>query len=197
LLRKCIVLDEDFGYGRVRRQIIDTESGEMLSVTWRNRPEQGIFPSGVNSTVAQAIFSREEAPDKQSEYIHVRDLDIEHSYYAFWNKKNESKTPPKKRSTGNKQAYVKLFNEKLAELADKLNYSDMGFLFSLAPLIDWDNGALVDKRNKEKLTIDDIADIIGETKRNAYKRVNPLISAGVMFKRGSHYYVNRSYMAKG
>ena len=197
MLRKCIVLDEDFGYGRVRRQIIDTESGEMLSVTWRNRPEQGIFPSGVNSTVAQAIFSREEAPDKQSEYIHVRDLDIEHSYYAFWNKKNESKTPPKKRSTGNKQAYVKLFNEKLAELADKLNYSDMGFLFSLAPLIDWDNGALVDKRNKEKLTIDDIADIIGETKRNAYKRVNPLISAGVMFKRGSHYYVNRSYMAKG
>ena len=197
MLRKCIVLDEDFGYGRVRRQIIDTESGEMLSVTWRNRPEQGIFPSGVNSTVAQAIFSREEAPDKQSEYIHVRDLDIEHSYYAFWNKKNESKTPPKKRSTGNKQAYVKLFNEKLAELAGKLNYGDMGFLFSLAPLIDWDNGALVDKRNKEKLSIDDIAEIIGETKRNAYKRVNPLISAGVMFKRGSHYYVNRSYMAKG
>ena len=197
MLHKCIVLDENFGYGRVRRQIIDADSGEMLAVTWHNRPEQGIFPSGVNSTVAQAIFSREEAPDKQSEYIHVRDIDIEHSYYAFWNKKNENKNPPKKRSTGNKQAYVKLFNEKLAELAGKLNYSDMGFLFSLAPLIDWDNGALVDKRNKEKLSIDDIADIIGETKRNAYKRINPLIDAGVMFKKGPHYYINRSYMAKG
>ena len=197
LIKRCLILDDDFGYGRKRRQVIDPETGEMIAEVWHNRPENGIFPLGVNVTTAQAIFTREESPDKQSEYIHVRDADIEHSYYAFWNKKNENKNPPKKRSTGNKKSYVKLFSEKLAELDDKLSLRDMGFLVKLVPLIDWDSGALIGNRDKEKLTIDDIAVIFGENKRNAYRLVNPLIDAGVMFKKGPHYYINRSYMAKG
>jgi len=196
MVKRCIILDDDFGYGRTRRQVIDMETGEMLAEVWHNRPENGIFPIGVSATVAQAIFTREMSPDKQSELIHIRDKDIEESYYSFWNKRGENKNPPKKRST-NQPAYVKLYNDKLMELGDKLSYSDIGFLISVAPLIDWHSGALVDRRTKEKLTVDDIAEKIGETKRNAYNRVNPLISAGVMFKRGSHYYVNRSYMAKG
>jgi len=167
----------------------------MLAEVWHNRPENGIFPIGVSATIAQAIFTREMSPDKQSELIHIRDKDIEESYYSFWNKRGENKNPPKKRST-NQPAYVKLYNAKLMELGDKLSYVDIGFLISVAPLIDWHSGALINKK-KEKLTIDDIAKIINETKRNAYKRVNPLISAGVMFKRNGHYYINRSYMAKG
>jgi len=197
VIRRCIVLDDDFGYGRKRRQVIDVDNGEMVAVVWHNRPDNGIFPAGVNVTTAQAIFTREETPDKQSEYIHVRDADIEHEYYGFWNKKNESKNPPKKRSTGNKKSYVKLFSEKLTELDDKLSLRDMGFLVKIVPLIDWDSGALVGIRSKEKLTIDDIAAIFGEKKRNTYRLVNPLIDAGVMFKKGQHYYINRAYMAKG
>ena len=195
MVKRCIILDDDFGYGRTRRQVIDMETGEMLAEVWHNRPENGIFPIGVSATVAQAIFTREMSPDKQSELIHIRDKDIEESYYSFWNKRGENKNPPKKRST-NQPAYVKLYNDKLMELGDKLSYVDIGFLISVAPLIDWHSGALISKK-KEKLIIDDIAKIIKETKRNAYKRVNPLISAGVMFKKGSHYYINRSYMAKG
>jgi len=196
LIKRCLILDDDFGYGRKRRQVIDPETGEMIAEVWHNKPENGIFPLGVNATTAQAIFTREEAPDKQSEYIHIRDAEIEHEYYGFWHKKGENKNPPKKRST-NKPTYVKLYNEKLMELADRLSYNDIGFLISVAPLIDWHSGALIDRKTKEKLTINDIAEKIGETKRNAYNRVNPLINTGVMFKKGSHYYVNRSYMAKG
>ena len=196
MIKRCLILDDDFGYGRTRRQVIDPETGEMLAEVWHNRPEQGIFPLGVSATVAQTIFTREESPDKQSEHISIRDKDIEHSYYEFWNTKKGLK-PPKKRSTGNKKGYVKLYNEKLVELSAKLSDADMGFLVKLSPLIDWDNGALTDKRKKEKLSADDLIRILKMPERNFYRRMSALAGAGVAYRKDDCYYVNRSYMAKG
>ena len=195
-IRKCLILDDDFGYGRKRVQVIDTETGEMYAEDWKNRPEQGIFPIGVNATVAQTIFTREFAPDKQSEHISIRDRDIEHSYYEFWDK-GEHKKPPKKRSTGNKPGYVKLYNEKLAELSAKLSDADLGFLVKLSPLIDWANGALTDKRKKEKLSADDLIRVLKMPERNFYRRMSALTGAGVAYRKNDCYYINRSYMARG
>jgi len=196
-IRKCLILDDDFGYGRKRVQVIDTETGEMYAEDWKNKPEQGIFPEGVNATKAHTIFTREFAPDKQSEYIHVRDGDIEHEYYGFWNQSKGNKGPKKKRSTGNKPGYVKLFNEKFSKLTKTLSDSEMGFLIKLSPLVDWDNGAIVDTRNHEKMCIEELADVIGASKRDTYRKVNSLVSAGVMYRKGDYYYINRAYMAKG
>ena len=47
------------------------------------------------------------------------------------------------------------------------------------------------------MCIEELADVIGASKRDTYRKVNSLVSAGVMYRKGDYYYINRAYMAKG
>lgn len=133
--------------------------------------------------------------DYQELIFKIDDIEICRKWYNPNDKSNN-----KKRSTGGKRAYVKLYIDKLKELKEQGASPDsLGCLVWLIDNIEWQTGKLYKGRGRNKRSIEftDFMSIFKLKERQTRQKINELISNNLLKYEDGSYYIASDFMQKG
>jgi hypothetical protein len=164
-----------------------------------------------NVTIDRFILGREKVGN--SELIFVSLPEYEEPLFALWNSKKEAKKHKKTeiegdivfevkepKSAGNKETYVMLMPNAIAELnKKKVSIESLGFLMKITDRIEWNTGRLIRKRDKKSMTVDMLAKYAGIGILKTKSIIKELSKNGVLFylRNERAYFINPDYMRKG
>lgn len=101
----------------------------------------------------------------------------------------------------NKQRYVNCYHEPIKDITSKLKLHELGTVLKLLPFLSFKHQDGLLTKDRQPMTMDDIAEAIGKSKRAATTVITTLVDAGVIVKQGTNrkplYYVDRQYHTIG
>lgn len=191
------VLDLDEGYGRHKRIIVDTETGEILCEKYMNDPRT-VFEMGANACIAEVMVSREHHPDRgECFYASVVQPERLTTLGTFWQGFRRRIRNAMPKHTGGRPAFAKLFLTSVQNLSVRLNESELGFLLKLATLANWRDGELV-SGEKKSLTMADMAARLKCPLRTMQRYVKKLREENVLQTDAEgRYFISPAVLRKG
>lgn len=173
------------------------------------------FQRDVNAVIMPVMFSRERLGNGR-EYITATDPDTDRILYGFFNKYRppkpakvielgvegelDSEKKPKKKSSGNKLTYAKLYISEIHKYPkDKLSYEYAGMCMHLATYIEWHDGSLVVGTGKRRKLMErkDISKELGVSDSTTRRFVAKLEELKLISKVGDSYKMIGKLFGKG
>ena len=195
----AIIITEDLGYGRRRKRVVDTETGEIMLQKDEGNPLE-VFRLGANvCPLTDGTIGRGERRDDGTACFYVTDYSNGEPQVlgVFW-EKPKKKAIGKPKHTGGKLEYLKLFVSKLRDIINGLSDKDLGALFRFTALCNWETNVLVDSRKKQPLDYAGLKRVTGYSETTLARRIAALKSAGILNVNGEgHYFLNPRLVQKG
>lgn len=140
-----------------------------------------------------------QGPQKKKHFGKIPSYDNEESEPLLEEKKLVDAPLKRKKGTGGKISYVKVYGSRIKEIRGKIGFELIGICMCLAPNIEWETGFLIVGRGKRKkyMTKEDIASELGVSLSTAKRIIKKLTELGVLELRNNKFRLNPKFIAKG
>ena len=198
-LFSAVYIERDFGGGRVRKTVVDHETGEIVCEAWSGNAG-GAFEAGYNAALGTLMVGRE-INANGNEHITVSEYStngLPRVILRGWRNPQRIIRRAKPKHTGGKPSYIKLLTGGMTELASKAKDADLGALVRLAQNVDWETGALIDTRTKKPLDFAGLMRATGYNRQTLSSRLKSLREIDALtVDDQDRYIISRQLLQKG
>lgn len=193
----CVILTEDLGYGRVRKYVVNTETGEVMLKKEEGDPVKAFALGASVCPLTDPILETERLDSGiECQYLYEFSSGDPRLIGPFWQVPDKQNSKPK--HAGGKPEYLKLFASELDKMGKKLPDQDLGAAFRMASYCDWKTGILVHPRTKKPLDYAGLQRLTKYPNNTLSRRISALKKAGVLLKNEQgNYKINPELLQKG
>lgn len=199
-LKKRII---NIGYGTKKIEYVNSETGKIECVKYTGNPKKAL-DAGASVVPMEVFVGVERVENKNTGFYTMTLIETMEQMFGRWGglgdlkrtvpKKTEKK---KKQKTGNKRMFTKVFSVEIEKVLKKLKDQEAGTLMKFIPLINWDDGLLVNTKTKKPMNYEGLRKYLGCSPQTLNNRLKVLTENNILIKSDEGYKINNKYISRG